>query len=223
MERVEDGTFSIEQVVRKTSHAPAILYQVAERGFLREGYFADFTLIAPNTSEEDEPVLSKCGWSPFSGYPFKHRVAGHVGQRPPTLRWPAGHRRPLWPGAGLSALGSKPADLERKMSKWKIAGISLAGLVLAGWVFVNSPLMMAAFFYFIAPSQSFAEDQRHVEPDYTNPDYWAARPDKDSADVQPNGFSSDASVSKCCGFFRPSHHLCTERPLEPAARPRGYQ
>ena len=84
MERVEDGTFSIEQVVRKTSHAPAILYQVAERGFLREGYFADFTLIAPNTSEEDEPVLSKCGWSPFSGYPFKHRIAG---------TWVNGHQR----------------------------------------------------------------------------------------------------------------------------------
>ena len=84
MERVEDGTFSIEHVVRKTSHAPAILYQVAERGFLREGYFADFTLIAPNTSREDEPVLSKCGWSPFSGYPFKHRIAG---------TWVNGHQR----------------------------------------------------------------------------------------------------------------------------------
>ena len=45
------------------------------------------------------------------------------------------------------------------MNKWKIAGISLAGLVVAGWAFVNSPLMMAAMFYFIAPSKSFAEDQ----------------------------------------------------------------
>ena len=88
------------------------------------------------------------------------------------------------------------------MSKWKIAGISLAGLMLAGLVFVNSPLMMAAFFYFIAPSQSFAEDQRQAGPDYTNPDYWAARPDKeDSADVQPNGFSSNASVSKPVAVF----------------------
>ena len=84
MERVEDGTFTIEQVVRKTSHAPAILYQVAERGFLREGYFADITLIAPNASKEDAPVLSKCGWSPFAGYPFKHRIAG---------TWINGHQR----------------------------------------------------------------------------------------------------------------------------------
>ena len=84
MERVEDGTFSIEQVVRKTSHAPATLYQVAERGFLREGYFADITLIAPNPSTQDDPVLSKCGWSPFAGYAFKHRIAG---------TWVNGHQR----------------------------------------------------------------------------------------------------------------------------------
>ena len=84
MERVADGTFSIEQMVRKTSHAPAILYQVAERGFLREGYFADFTLISENPTGAEEPVLSKCGWSPFSGYPFKHRIAG---------TWVNGHQR----------------------------------------------------------------------------------------------------------------------------------
>ena len=84
MERVEDGTFSIEQVVRKTSHAPAILYEVAERGFLREGYFADITLIAPNPSAQEDPVLSKCGWSPFAGYAFKHRIAG---------TWVNGHQR----------------------------------------------------------------------------------------------------------------------------------
>ena len=75
MERVEDGTFSIEQVVRKTSHAPAILYEVAERGFLREGYFADITLIAPNPSAQEDPVLSKCGWSPFSGHHFANEVS----------------------------------------------------------------------------------------------------------------------------------------------------
>ena len=96
----------------------------------------------------------------------------------------------------------KTGELERKMNKWKIAGISLAGLVVAGWAFVNSPLMMAAMFYFIAPSQSFAEDQRQAAPDYTNPDYWAARPDKqDSADVQPNGFSTDTDASANVSFL----------------------
>ena len=56
MERVEDGTLVLNRwFVRLLTHR-AILYQVAERG-LYEGYFADLTLIAPNTSEEDEPVL----------------------------------------------------------------------------------------------------------------------------------------------------------------------
>jgi dihydroorotase len=84
MERVEDGSLTLEQVVRKTSHAPAILYQVAERGFLREGYFADITLIEPNPSGREEEVLSKCGWSPFAGYSFKNRIAG---------TWVNGHQR----------------------------------------------------------------------------------------------------------------------------------
>lgn len=84
MERVRDGTFSIEQIVKKTAHAPATLYQVAERGFLREGYFADLTLIAPNPNGDEHPVLSKCGWSPFDGYRFAHRIAG---------TWVNGHQR----------------------------------------------------------------------------------------------------------------------------------
>jgi len=84
MERFADGTFTLEQIVRKTAHAPATLYQVAERGFLREGYFADITLIKENTTTADDPVLSKCGWSPFSGYPFKYRIAG---------TWVNGHQR----------------------------------------------------------------------------------------------------------------------------------
>ena len=109
------------------------------------------------------------------------------------------------------------------MNKWKIAGISLAGLVLAGWAFVNSPLMMAALFYFIAPSQSFAEDKRPASPDYTNPDYWAARPDKqDSADVQPNGFSAGAGASANVAVFfvHPTTYVQSDhwnQPLDHAA------
>jgi hypothetical protein len=117
----------------------------------------------------------------------------------------------------------KTGELERKMNKWKIAGISLAGLVVAGWAFVNSPLMMAAMFYFIAPSQSFAEDQRQAAPDYTNPDYWAARPDmQDSADVQPNGFSTDtdASANVAVFFVHPTTYVRSDhwnQPLDHAA------
>jgi dihydroorotase len=72
-ERIEDGTFRIEHVVHKTSHAPALRYGVAERGFIREGYFAD--LVAIGKPRFGNPgVLSKCGWSPFSGITFGHEV-----------------------------------------------------------------------------------------------------------------------------------------------------
>ena len=74
MDRVSDGTFSIEQIVHKTAHAPAILYQVAERGFIREGYFADLILVSPDSEHVEMPILSKCGWSPFEGHKFSHRI-----------------------------------------------------------------------------------------------------------------------------------------------------
>jgi len=83
MDRVSDGTFSIEQIVHKTAHAPAILYQVAERGFIREGYFADLILVSPDDQQIEQPILSKCGWSPFEGHKFSHRIEktwvnGHI-------------------------------------------------------------------------------------------------------------------------------------------------
>jgi dihydroorotase len=63
--------------VEKTSHAPARLFQVAERGYIREGYWADLTLIDPNavTEVNNEPVYSKCGWTPFAGFVFRSRVS----------------------------------------------------------------------------------------------------------------------------------------------------
>lgn len=66
------GHFSIEKLVDKTSHAVADIYGVAERGYLREGYFADVALVNPqrpytvNSSKE----LCKVGWSPFEGQEF---------------------------------------------------------------------------------------------------------------------------------------------------------
>ncbi len=76
LEHVHAGRLTIEQVVEKTSHAPARLFQVAERGYLREGYRADLTLIDPNafTEVNNEPVYSKCGWTPFAGFVFRSRV-----------------------------------------------------------------------------------------------------------------------------------------------------
>ena len=66
----------VETIVRKTAHAPAILFNVKQRGFLREGYWADLVLIDPNqtTVVDNEPILSKCAWSPFAGITFGSRV-----------------------------------------------------------------------------------------------------------------------------------------------------
>jgi dihydroorotase len=76
LERVHEGKLTREQVVQKFAHAPAQLFDVEERGFLREGYFADLVLVedVPFTVKRED-VLSKCGWSPFEGTTFRSRVA----------------------------------------------------------------------------------------------------------------------------------------------------
>ncbi|HTO58288.1 MAG TPA: amidohydrolase family protein, partial [Pseudomonadales bacterium] len=70
------GRFTIERVVEKTAHAPARCYRVRERGYLREGYWADLTLLDPNATTEVDatPVYSKCGWTPFAGFVFRSRI-----------------------------------------------------------------------------------------------------------------------------------------------------
>ncbi|MEI2454733.1 MULTISPECIES: dihydroorotase [Lysobacter] len=76
LELVHEGRLSTAQVVDKFAHAPAKLFDVEHRGFLREGYFADLVLIddAPYTVRRED-VLSKCGWSPFEGRTFHSRIA----------------------------------------------------------------------------------------------------------------------------------------------------
>ncbi|MEO5565893.1 MAG: dihydroorotase [Luteimonas sp.] len=76
LELVHEGHLSAAQVVQKVSHAPAQLFDVAERGFLREGYAADLVLVedTPLTVRRED-VLSKCGWSPFEGMTFRSRIA----------------------------------------------------------------------------------------------------------------------------------------------------
>lgn len=76
MEFVRRGKISLERVVEKMSHNPAILFRIEERGFLREGYFGDLVLVDPNHSWKVEPsnILAKCGWSPFEGETFASRV-----------------------------------------------------------------------------------------------------------------------------------------------------
>ena len=69
MQLVSQDVFSKEQVVEKMCHAPAKLFGVKERGFIREGYFADLVLVNPNKpyTVTKENILYKCGWSPLEG------------------------------------------------------------------------------------------------------------------------------------------------------------
>jgi len=76
LELVREGRLSTAQVVQKFAHAPAQLFDVKQRGYLREGYWADLVLIddTPFTVRRED-VLSKCGWSPFEGTTFHSRIA----------------------------------------------------------------------------------------------------------------------------------------------------
>jgi dihydroorotase len=76
LELVHEGRLSVAQVVHKFAHAPALLFDVQQRGFLREGYHADLVLIDETAfTVRREDVLSKCGWSPFEGRSFRSRIA----------------------------------------------------------------------------------------------------------------------------------------------------
>jgi dihydroorotase len=76
LECVHEGHFPVTRVVEKFAHAPAQLFDVAGRGYLREGYHADLVLVDPDApyTVERANVLSKCGWSPFEGNRFRSRV-----------------------------------------------------------------------------------------------------------------------------------------------------
>lgn len=76
LELVHEGRLSVAQVVHKFAHAPALLFDVHERGFLREGYHADLVLLDDTAfTVRREDVLSKCGWSPFEGRSFRSKIA----------------------------------------------------------------------------------------------------------------------------------------------------
>jgi dihydroorotase len=70
------GKISLEKMVEKMCHNPAILFQIEKRGFIRKGYFADLVIVNPNNplSVNKENLLYKCGWSPFDGTTFKSRI-----------------------------------------------------------------------------------------------------------------------------------------------------
>ena len=76
MEMCEQNCFSPELIVERACHAPARLFQVEERGYLREGYWADIVVVDPTgkTQVKDSQLFSKCGWSPFSQMTFTNSI-----------------------------------------------------------------------------------------------------------------------------------------------------
>jgi dihydroorotase len=66
----------LEKIVEKACHAPADCFQIADRGYIREGYFADAVLLDLNGSTlvNKANLLYKCGWSPFEGHTFPGRI-----------------------------------------------------------------------------------------------------------------------------------------------------
>ena len=75
-ELVKEGILSVEQLVQKMCHAPAELYQIKDRGFIREGYKADLVLLNPNHewTVTADCIKSRCGWSPMEGRNFHAKV-----------------------------------------------------------------------------------------------------------------------------------------------------
>ena len=70
----------LETVAEKTAHNPARIFQTLERGFIREGYWADLTLIDTETPHTvaKENILYKCGWSPFEGTTFRSSISATI-------------------------------------------------------------------------------------------------------------------------------------------------
>ncbi len=100
-ELYHQGKISLEQIVEKTAHNPAICFQIDKRGYIREGYWADLVLVDLNSPWEvrTDNIFYKCGWSPFEGQTFQARIthtiiSGH-------LAWENGHLKDDIPGKRL--------------------------------------------------------------------------------------------------------------------------
>ena len=85
LELFHQGKISLEKIVEKMAHNPAICFQIEKRGYIREGYFADLVLVDLNKPAEVKKgnILSKCGWSPFEGQVFQSSIthtfiSGHL-------------------------------------------------------------------------------------------------------------------------------------------------
>lgn len=76
LEFYKEGKISLEKIVEKMCHNPAILYKINKRGFIREGYYADLVLVDMDShwTVNKENILYKCGWSPLEGTQFHSKI-----------------------------------------------------------------------------------------------------------------------------------------------------
>lgn len=76
LEKAKEGVISYEKVIEKMAHAPARMFEVDRRGFIKEGYYADLVVVDPNQSSlvTKDSLFYKCGWSPFEGVAFSHSI-----------------------------------------------------------------------------------------------------------------------------------------------------
>lgn len=80
LEAVKEGRFSLEKMVQLMSHNVATCYKIEERGFIREGYWADLVLVNPNETYtvSKENILHKCGWSTLENKKFHHTIEATI-------------------------------------------------------------------------------------------------------------------------------------------------
>ncbi|WP_027419502.1 dihydroorotase [Crocinitomix catalasitica] len=76
LEKVKEGKISLEKAVSKMSHAPAVCFKLNDRGYIREGYYADLVVVdeAKPYHVDKSNILYKCGWSPFEGFTFSNSI-----------------------------------------------------------------------------------------------------------------------------------------------------
>lgn len=85
LEHSRNGKITLQKVIDKMCHAPAICFQIKDRGYIREGYYADLVLVDPthNYKVTKDNIYYKCGWSPWEGKTFSHTILktivnGHI-------------------------------------------------------------------------------------------------------------------------------------------------
>ena len=75
-EAFHEGKISVEKIVQKMAHNPAVVFKIENRGFIQEGFVADLVIVNPNANWQvsKQNLLYKCGWSPFEGQIFKSKI-----------------------------------------------------------------------------------------------------------------------------------------------------